>query len=268
MAIQRASRWVACAALVIWLGAVSQAVGAQAPVPVTLGEQADWVLSDTYYPGPVPQPDPGFAWPAWPVVRLDVTNNDVALGVFSVFIGARPGTYDWSGRSNAAMQFGSPWLPANADPSNPPYLPQKDNDNGTLDWSTELLPVMHTAAGDVVDVGDMALGVAVALKLPDSFAGYDAVYHLATMGPFFACGGGCPLDSVPIPQGQTFSFYVTGGLASPMVYFDQADFRADGSLNLTFNGGSIPAAIPEPGAALLLGVGWATIALLHRRRRV
>lgn len=261
--------WKQCSVAIAVFGACVGVTGYAAATgvapPVSLAEAKDWVLSDTYYPGPEPQPDPGFAWPAWPVVRLDVTNSGASLGVYGVIVGANPGSYDWSGMSEPAMQFGGPWFPAYEDPGNLPYLPQQTNGDSTIDWTTELLTVSHAAAGDVIQVEDSILGVPVAFKLPGDFSGYDHVYRFATTGPFVACGGGCYPDSVPLPLGQTFSYYVTGGLASPMVYLDQIDFNADGSFAGTFNGGTIAAAVPEPAATLLLCAGLGLLAAVRRR---
>lgn len=245
---------------------------------VSLDEHEDWVFADSSYN---PDDDPSAGHGNWPVVRLDVTNHSAAP-VFSVIVGARPGVYAsgkyaWSDSSTPAMRFGNPWEPVGFDHANPPYLPQRNNardgfghpigatgsdDDGVLDWDTQLLPV---TAGRIVELADGVGGVALSFRLPEDFADYSHVYQFSTMGPFVACGGGCSLDSVPILAGQTFSFYVTGGLASPLVYLDKDDFAPSGSLAGTFNGGSITAAVPEPSAYILFAAGLALIGALRRR---
>jgi PEP-CTERM motif len=260
--------WAALAAFVA--AAPAAALGATSVAPVNLAEAMDWVAADTYFPvasyPSAPAQPPGAPWPVWPVLRLDVGNNLVPLGVYQLLIGARPGIYDWSQYSDPAMMFGQPWYPMTYDfGANPPaYVPQWTNGDGTLDWRTELLPVAATPLGPLVDLSDGVSGQLVPLLLPSSFNGYAHVYRFETMGPFVACGGGCALDSVPIGVGETFSFYVTGGLASPLVYFDPADYLPDGSLRGTFNGGVL--LIPEPATLWMMLLGAGLLATRARRR--
>lgn len=254
----RLGPWLTCS---IALGVCT---AAQAVIfePVVLSEQPDWVIADSYYTGPGPQPDPPYAWPIWPVVRLDVSSLGAPLGVYRLIVGAQPGFYDWTTTGTPTMMFGNPWEPLDFY-ANPRYLPQKDNGDGLLDWTSELLPVQHTAAGPIVGLMDPTGLGTVSFLLPGAFATYDHVYEFATTGPFMACGGGCYPDSVPLMPGASYSFYVTGGLASPMVYLDASDFKVDGSLAGTYNGG-ISAAVPEPAAAILFGAGLGLLAALRR----
>lgn len=241
------------AGAVVW-PSVSMAVAVQ--TPVTLVETMDWVAADAYFPEsqfPGAPPQPAHApWPVWPVLRLDVTNQAASQGVYQLLIGARPGIYDWSQGNEPAMQFGSPWFPLNQPQG---FRPQSTNGDGTLDWRTELLPVTATPAGPPVDLSDGVSGLAVPLVLPATFAGYSHVYRFETLAPFTACGGGCALDSVPIGLGDTFSYYVTGGMASPLVYFDTSDYLADGRLRGTYDGGTLP--VPEPTSLALMVIGLA-----------
>lgn len=250
--------------LAIGIGALSSAsFGAAAIEPVSLSERMDWVAADSYFPEsqyPTAPAQPANApWPVWPVLQLDVTNQSASLGVYQLLIGAKPGIYDWSQSADPAMQFGQPWFPLNQPQG---YRPQSTNGDGTLDWRTELVPVTASPAGPLVDLTDGVSGLQLLLVLPASFAGYTHVYRFETMAPFTACGGGCALDSVPLGLGDTFSYYVTGGLASPLVYFDASDYLAGGSLRGTYNGGALPVPEPTTFALMALGVAW----LLGRQR--
>lgn len=243
---------------------------------VTIIEAPDWVVADSYYLGAGGQP--AYPYP-WPVVRFDVTNDNSALGVYSVLIGARPGVYNWSGNAEPAMLFGNPWTPQNIDFGNPPYLPQMNNNgtagtmgsgDGTIDWTTELLRVQGGAAGALsVNLTDTVTGLEVALPLTSAFTGYDYVYRFETNNAFVACIGGCSRDSVPIRLGSTFSFYVTGGIGSPFVYLDGSNYsQSSGALVGTFAGAGMTVPVPEPTTAALFaaGVGLIAGATLRRRR--
>ena len=278
-------RWrLACVAAAATIGLAGMAGHAAA---VTVTEAPDWVLADAYYDGPVPQPVPGFDWPAWPVVRFDVTNDSAALGVYALMIGASPGSYadQWASSSNASMLFGGPWIPARYSDEQPVYLPQKENngrlpadrntypsDDGTLDWSTTLLPIERDAAGQrYVDVYDGGVGSA-RFTLPSSFDAYKSVYWFETTGPFMTCanagGGGCYRDSVPLLRGDTFSFYVTGGLASPVIYLDGSNYAGEAGLGVllgSYAGVTTAVPVPEPGAWMLLLAGLGLVAVAGRR---
>lgn len=236
---------------------------------VTITETMDQVFADSAH-----HYENGLGVHLWPVVRFDVTNNDQALGVYSIMVGAKPGDYEWAGNSEPAMLFGSPWEPVGARDAdgNLPYLPQMDNGDGKIDWTTTLLQVQNSSGVFQVNAYDLVTELDVTFNLPDTFAGYEYVYWFETTGPFVACSGDCYRDSVPIGMGDTFSFYVTGGLGSPFLYLTSVDYNQNGSLQGTYSGSGMTShggtnSVPEPATMLLFGIGLAGLVGISIKRK-
>jgi hypothetical protein len=278
-------KWL-LASLALGVAALVAGYAGQAMADVTITESMDHVLSDSYS-GQHTDPDPPNMWD---VVRFDVTNNS-GLGVYGVMIGAKPGGYDWSSYSEPAMLFGNPWEPVGAtrdSDGNLPYLPQKDNQaiggigginelngcngsncDGTIDWSTSLFEVRRSTTTGQYYAYDPYNGTALPFALPSSFQDYGYVYWFETVGPFIACSGDYCGDSVPIQDGQTFSFFVTGGLGSPFVYLTQDDYdESTGSLKGAYTGSGVTQhGVPEPATMLLMFTGLAAVACVRLKKR-